>query len=190
MPHLRPLDPADTATLRLVAQRMGATLDEVIGDDPAHPRPSRAWLEDRVRHHLDPDRCEGTVLLLWPDEGGPPVAHCILRREDDGPPTGGVFATIWVHPGHRRQGLGATLLDAGEAWMRARGMVRARTDTATTNTKLRRLLADRGYRVVERAPDGSMVRLARPLAAEAEAETERDHADEHGDEVMEHDRLG
>jgi len=160
---VRPLDPHDDHLVALVAHRMGLTLDEVIGDDRSHHRYTQAWLEARVRAHLDPAQLEGGVLLAFLDDDPTPVGHTIVRRETDGPPDRGVFSTTWVSPHYRRLGVARVLLDHGEAWMVRRGMDWARTDTATHNSPLRVLFERRGYRVVERAPDGSMVRLARRL---------------------------
>lgn len=160
---IRPLALHEEPWIHLVAQRMAETLDEVVGVDRAHHRYSPAWLQDRVRHHLDPTRCEGCVFLAFVPDHPAPVAHTIVRREGENGLQIGVFATTYVSAAHRRRGIAGDLLDHGEAWMHARGLTSVRTDTATGNTPLRTLFERRGYAVVQTAPDGSMVRLQRTL---------------------------
>ena len=161
------LSSADTRWCALVARRMGETLDEVLGAGREHHSYSDAWLLDRVHHHLDPTRCEGAVFVAIPADDGPPVGHTIVRADHSKTPSSGVFSTTWVHADHRRAGVARALLDRGEAWFRARGLPVIYTDTASDNAPLQRLFERRGYRVVETAPDGSMVRLERSLSPPA-----------------------
>lgn len=160
---LRELTLAENPWIALVARRMGETLDEVIGRERDEFRYSQAWLEDRVRQHLDPACIEGAVFLAFISDGRDPVGHTVLRREDDGPATRGVFATTWVSPAHRRLGIARRLVERGERWMEERGMTSVRTDTAADNGPLCELFVRRGYEIIERAPDDSMVRLGRAL---------------------------
>ena len=153
MPTIRPLDRADPAELELVAQRMRLTLMEVLGDERGEAMYELEWLRDRVRFHLQPGR---EVFVLELD--GEVVGHTIVRDEGDGV---GLFSTTWIAPEARRRGLASALLDAGEGWMRARGLQVGQTCTATDNRGLRQLYEGRGYRVVEAADE--MVRLEREL---------------------------
>jgi len=81
--------------------------------------------------------------------------------------TYGLVSTTYVDPAHRRAGIADRLLDRGEVWIRAQGMVEAATWTSATNMRLIRLYEKHGYAVTEQAPnDGTMmVRLTKALAA-------------------------
>jgi hypothetical protein len=61
----------------------------------------------------------------------------------------------------RRLGIATSLLLRGEAWMVARGMTVAATDTALGNSRLIQLFEMHGYRIIETAEE--MVRLSKPL---------------------------
>ncbi len=153
MGTIRPLDRSSDAELELVATRMRATLQEVLDDERGEAMYSLDWLRERVRFHLEPGR---EVFVLELD--GAIVGHTIVREEPEGI---GLFSTTWVAPEVRRQGLATGLLEAGEGWMRQRGLRAAQTCTATDNSGLRRLYEGRGYGVVEEADQ--MVKLERPL---------------------------
>jgi GNAT superfamily N-acetyltransferase len=141
-----------------VAARMRWTLDEVLGADRTVANYDDAWLMDRVDAHLDPARLDGAVIVAL-DDGGSVVGQTIVRPDvHDGCPTG-LFSTTWVAPAHRRAGLAHQLLDRGEAWLAARGLMHVVTDTSSTNTPLLRLFSSRGYTIVVRSADGAMVRL-------------------------------
>ncbi len=153
--HIRPLDPASSAEIALVAERMRATLQQVLDPELGASMYSLEWLQDRVRQHLDP--ALGQVFLAL--EGGRILGHTIVRLE----PEHGLFSTTWVQPEARRAGVAALLLDHGEHWLMAMGADTLATNTSSTNTPLLRLYEGRGYRVTTRAQD--MVQLTRPVSS-------------------------
>lgn len=158
--RVRPLDAESEAELDLVAERMRATLEEVLGEERGRAMYTLDWLRDRVRFHLDPARSTGAVFVA---EDGAIVGHTIVRVEQDEDGSRfGLFSTTYVAPTHRRAGVAKGLLARGEAWMREHGMRRAATDTSATNEKLISLYEQHGYAIVLRA--GEMVRLAKALA--------------------------
>lgn len=156
---VQPLDPVDDAGIALVAQRMRATLEEVLGAERGHAMYSLDWLQQRVRWHLDPEHCTGAVFLAT-DTAGVVVGHTIVRVETALSSTG-LFSSTYVVPAARRGGVAALLLDRGERWMRDHRLTRAATNTAATNGPLISLYQDRGYRIV--LAEGEMVRLSRTL---------------------------
>ncbi|HLK14530.1 MAG TPA: GNAT family N-acetyltransferase [Fimbriimonadaceae bacterium] len=140
---VRPINPARDAEIELVAQRMRATLIEVLGEERGVAMYTPESLSDRVRFHLDPSRCTGEVLLAETD--GEVCGHTIVRvQEESGSPVG-LFSTIYVDPRHRGKGVATALLERGEEWMRARGMAEFVTYTAPWNETLRHILTARGY---------------------------------------------
>ncbi len=159
--RIRPLDPTEDAEIELVATRMRATLVEVVDPDNGAAMYTMDWLRDRVRWHLNPDKCTGQVFLAARDDGHI-SGHTIVRAEttDDGRPFG-LFSTFYVAPEARHQGLGGALLARGEAWMVTRGLVEAATFTAVTNRPLIALCEGRGYTLTPAPPE--MVRLSRAL---------------------------
>lgn len=160
-PRIRPLDPASTHEIRLVAERMRATLVEVLGERRGTAMYTLSWLEERVREHLDPSRLTGAVWLAL-DEADRIVGHTIVRLDhDDQGDEIGLFSTIYVVPEARRNRVAQALIARGEAWMRSNGIRRAFTYTAADNTRLHRLFERLGYEVVDQR--GEMVRIARSL---------------------------
>lgn len=140
--------------VELVAQRMRATLVEVVGarGGDLYDMP---WLRDRVRQHLDP----GFGAVWVADQGHDRVVgHSIVRDEG----ATGLVSTTWVHPEHRRRGVADRLLDHGERWLMARGATTLATNTAHDNTPLIRLFARRGYAITTRADE--MVQLTRSVS--------------------------
>lgn len=103
------------------------------------------WLMDRVKFHLDPDKCSGQVFLAIGEEGTV-AGHTIVRIENEEAGPIGLFSTTYVHPDYRRRGAAQALLDRGEAWMRERRMSRALTYTDRDNEPLKKLFTERGYR--------------------------------------------
>lgn len=121
-----------------------------------------AWLQNRVREHLDPTRYDGQVFVA--ESEGDILGHTIVRveREEDGEYFG-LFSTFYVAPEARGQGVAKELVHTGEAWMRERSLRVARTYTAANNLKLISLMEGYGYRIELRKND--MVVLARRLSA-------------------------
>lgn len=115
---IRPIAPGSDEEIAWVASRMRATLVEVLGKDRGGTMYTHEWLCERVRFHLDSDRCDGAVFVA---DGEGLRGHTIVRREtwEDGS-TFGLFSTFWVEPESRRSGLGALLVATGEGWMRSR----------------------------------------------------------------------
>jgi GNAT superfamily N-acetyltransferase len=163
---IRPLAADDDDAVALVAARMRATLEEVLGEARGRDMYSLDWLRGRVRWHLDPARAAAGFVLEGDD--GAIVGHTLVREEpgEDGAPVG-LFATTYVLPAARRRGAATALLRHGEAWMRRRGLPQAWTYTADRNLPLIGLYQREGY-VITLAVD-AMVRLAKPLGAAVSA---------------------
>ena len=166
---LRDLDAACEADLEWVASGMHLTLVEVEGEKGRQDYPL-TWARTRLRELLDPARrhTAHVYLAVAQDDPGRIAGHTILRISEmpDGR-TYGLVSTTYVDPAHRRAGIADRLLDRGEVWIRAQGMVEAATWTSATNMRLIRLYEKHGYAVTEQAPnDGTMmVRLTKALAA-------------------------
>ena len=155
-----PIDPANAEHIDLVADRMRATLVEVMGQS-GEDLYSVPWLQDRVRWHLQPDACDGQVFLAHrgPNEI---VGHVIVRVEAHSPDVPlGLISTIYVDPMFRRRGVARLLLDAGEAWLLSRQSGILATDTSAANVALIQLFESRGYAITFRSPEKLMVRLSR-----------------------------
>lgn len=160
---IRPLDRQARGELYLLAKRMRATLIEVLGNEEGRAMYSLAWLRGRALFHLDPKRCTGEIFVSVGDDGRT-TGHCIVRveQEANGAPFG-LFSTTYVAPSSRRRGIAEEFLRRGEAWMVARGLRRAATDTSSSNAKLIALYRKHGYEIVLERTDRSMVRLAKRL---------------------------
>lgn len=161
-PGIRPIDPDSAAEIRLVASRMRETLIEVLGEDRGGSMYSLEWLEQRVRWHLDASAVTGAVFLAQ-DDTGAILGHTIVRLEtgESAHATVGLFATTYVHPDARRDGVASALLQHGERWLREHGMTEALTYTDKDNSKLQQLYTQHGYTLYP-APD-DFVRLAKAL---------------------------
>jgi len=158
--RLRDLDPLSEAEITLVAERMGATLVEVEGQELY----DLDWRIARVRWHLEAANVEARVVLGI-DEGGAIVGHTILRVE-----LGlGLVSTSYVIPQARRQGFAAAFLQDAEAWFRARQLPLTATWTSSTNEPLIALYGRHGFAEDQRGPNDftgtMMVRLAKRLSA-------------------------
>lgn len=157
---IREIDPGSAGEIALVAERMRATLVEVLGEERAVAMYSIDWLVDRVRHHLDPARSTGAVFVACAEREI--VGHSIVRVENDGGGASyGLFSTTYVAPEHRRSGVATALLERGEQWMRERALPLAATATSQANAKLIGLYEKHGYTIVLRA--GEMLRLEKRL---------------------------
>lgn len=160
---VRPIDPASAEEIALVAARMKRTLVEVLGEAQGAGMYSDAWLEERVREHLDPARLNGQVFVSQ-DDGGAITGHTIVRVErDEGGHAFGVFSTTYVEPGSRRSGVADALIARGEDWMRERGVTAAQTWTSDTNDPLLALFRKHGYTVTLSVPEKRMVVLSKAL---------------------------
>ncbi len=151
--RIEPLDPTDRDAVALVATRMRATLQEVLGPDRGAAMYTLDWLEDRVRQHLGRD--DRAVLLAVDDAV---VGHTIVRMEPDAL---GLVSTTRVHPDRRRHGVAAALLEAGSAFLVGQGARTLATWTDADNTPLIALYERAGFAVDRRDEEHSMVRLAR-----------------------------
>ena len=149
----RPIVPDSEPEIALVANRMRATLMEVLGNDRGEAMYTLEWLRERVRCHLDPSHCDGEVLLSIGDSGDI-HGHIILRVEtsEDGLKYG-LFSTIYVEPNARREGRALELIKAGEAWFQARSLPYASTNTDPMNLPLIRLYESVGYQVTSQSED-------------------------------------
>ena len=164
---LRDIDPLNDAEIALVAERMGATLMEVEGQELY----DFDWRVQRVRWHLDPANTEARVVL-GVDAEGAIVGHTTFRVEHEEGEQGrrfGLVSTSYVIPSARRQGLAAAFLQEAEAWFRARQLPLAATWTSSTNAPLIALYARHGFAEDQRGPNDLtgtiMVRLAKKLSA-------------------------
>ncbi|MBS2035890.1 GNAT family N-acetyltransferase [bacterium] len=154
---IRHLDIARPEEILWVAERMRRTLIEVLGRAEGEALYTMDWLEQRVRYHLNGERCLGAVFISsLPD--GCRLGYTIVRQELDGL---GLFSTTYVERSWRRQGVAQALLQRGEEWMRQQGLRQAVTYTADHNLKLQKLYLARGY-LLEAAENG-FVRLQREL---------------------------
>lgn len=122
---------------------MRATLDEVLGAERSAAVHTDAEIAGRLAWHLAPGR-EAAVLLAR-DGAGACLGHVLLRVELRDDERFGLFATLYVTPEARRRGVAGALVEAGEAWMVARGLDRARTWTHAGNRALASLFGARGY---------------------------------------------
>ncbi|MBS1721697.1 MAG: GNAT family N-acetyltransferase [Armatimonadetes bacterium] len=160
MARIRDIDPSNEAEIILVAERMRATLMEVVGAEEGEAMYSMDWLVDRVKFHLDPGRCTGRVILA---ELGTEIAgHCILRveKDEDGAEFG-LFSTFYVAPERRRRRIADRFVDLGEEWFKSLGLGCARTYTAETNDPLHRLMESHGYVIELRKNE--MVSFMKPI---------------------------
>ena len=162
--RVRLFDRESAAELDLVAERMRLTLIEVLGDEVGGDMYSLDWLRDRVRWHLDPETCVGEAFVAEAP-GGELLGHTIVRvdeAEGDAPPDG-LFATTYVTPEARRQGVADALLERGERWLLERGMTTLATATSESNHGLIRLFEGHGYAITLRVPERGMVRLSKTV---------------------------
>lgn len=141
---VRPIECLDVEEIQWVAAGMRLTLMEVMGESEGEALYTLQWLEDRVRFHLDPERCLGQIFICASGDGIR-LGYTIVRREGPGL---GLFSTTYVDPRWRRQGVAQTLLARGEEWMRLQGLSRAVIYTAEHNRKLHQLYISRGYRLL------------------------------------------
>lgn len=64
--------PVEECEIEIIAERMRATLVEVLGEARGQAMYTMEWLRDRVCFHLDPARSTGAVLVA--EEAGGVVA--------------------------------------------------------------------------------------------------------------------
>lgn len=157
---MREIDPNSEAEIRLVAERMRLTLIEVLGEERGGSMYSMEWLVDRVRFHLDLERCRGAVFLAE-SGGGAVIGHTILRVEPEEPEGTGLFTTIYVESDFRKLRVASSLLACGEEWFREQRLVRAVTYTDTNNVRLIGLFQKHGYELT--AMPNDFVALSRFL---------------------------
>jgi GNAT superfamily N-acetyltransferase len=157
---IRPIDACNDREIELVADRMRATLVEVIGEK-GHNMYTPEWLRNRVRWHLGGNKHVGRVLLAV-DSTGAIIGHIIARVEDSSTEAPvGLVSTVYVCPPSRRRGVAKALLDATEAWLIAQQVATLATDTSETNRPLIELFLQRGYAVTFHSIEKRMVRLTR-----------------------------
>lgn len=166
---LRDLEVTSEADFEWVANGMHLTLVEVEGEK-GHQAYPLTWARARLGELLDPARrhTAHVYLAVAQDDPGRIAGHTILRINEmpDGRPYG-LVSTTYVDPVHRKAGIADRLLDRGEAWIRAQGMVEAATWTSATNIPLIRLYKKHGYAVTEQARHNNgtmMVRLTKAVS--------------------------
>lgn len=164
--HLRDLDPNQPAEIELVAQRMRDTLIEIEGAERGAALYTLAWLEARVRWHLDPANTIARVVLAV-TEDNTPCGHTIFRIEHDTHGAFGLISTTYVLPAFRRHGVAQTLLECAETWFAGHKLPRCCTWTSSTNHPLIALYTRNGYEEADRGPndltDTMMVKLEKVL---------------------------
>jgi ribosomal protein S18 acetylase RimI-like enzyme len=89
-------------------------------------------------HRLDQDG--GEYLVAWED--GVPVGHAHVDWRHDPPEV----QDVYVDEAHRRRGIAATLSEAAEELVRARGFDRIALDVDVENAPARALYEKLGYR--------------------------------------------
>lgn len=138
---------------------MQKTLVEVLGEERGKTMYSMAWLVERVRFHIDSDRCRGEVFIAETEGARKFAGHTIVRIElEDGQPFG-LFSTFYVVPEFRRRLVATALIQRGEEWMKDRGLERAATDTSLTNDRLIQLCKKQGYKKIFQ--NAEMLRLSK-----------------------------
>lgn len=167
---IRAIDAASTTEVTLVAQRMRQTLVEVEGEAVGTALYSMAWLVERVRWHLNAEKCTGAVFLAI-DMDEKIVGHTIVRVELEEPDRSfGLFSTTYVDPVARRHAVASELLVHGERWMKQLGLDEAATWTSQSNSKLIRLYAKHGYVATQNHTHETtgtlMVKLTKAFASE------------------------
>lgn len=157
--RLREIDPNSDAEINLVAERMGKTLQEVLGEERGTEMYSRQWLVDRVRWHLSG---EVSALVLVAEDASEKISgHAIARIEIDDTLPLCLFSTIYVEPTARGTGLAGRLMERVEAWARQQGSLSIRYNTAHDHTRLIGMFERRGFSITLRA--GEMVQLTKAL---------------------------
>lgn len=158
--RIRELNVDNPEEVALVAERMKLTLMEVLGEARGSAMYTSEWLIARVLWHLDPSVCVGAVFVAENVDHGI-VGHTIVRKVDDGGDLHGLYATTYVTPETRNEGVAGLLLNRGEAWMRSLSLPTAMTATSTTNAPLIALFEGHGFAVHDH--HGEMLRLKKPL---------------------------
>ena len=163
-PHIRVVLPESSAEILLIAERMLATLVEVLGEERARSMYTLDGAVQKVMWHLKSAEVVGEVFVVETAEGVI-VGHTIVRvDEDEEGQEIGLFGTTYVIPAARNAGLAASLLKRGEQWMLAQGMNQAVTYTDEHNIKLQNLYRDQGYTMSEMPKQ--FVKLAKSLRNE------------------------
>jgi GNAT superfamily N-acetyltransferase len=159
--QIRPLDPASSHEIELVAARMKQTLVEVLGEEEGTALYSMEWLVQRVRWHLDPLQTTATIYLAEAADGHI-AAHAIARIEHEGDGERyGYFSTVFVEPASRNKGVARALIARVESWLRSMNMPRVVYNTAGHHAPMIRLLERHGFRITHRAAE--MVQLTKLL---------------------------
>lgn len=102
-------------------------------------------------------------LLKWEEAAGGRLLGCVWLAPREG--TTWYLGSLAVDPGRQNGGLGRTVLEAAEAWVRARGGTRVRMSVINVRVALIEWYERRGYRltgVTEPFPYGDD-RFGRPL---------------------------
>ena len=161
--HIRSVLPESSDEIKLIAERMLATLVEVLGEEQSR---SMYTLDDaiqRVMWHLTSNEVVAEVFVVE-NTNGSILGHTIVRIDDDGEGQEiGLFGTTYVIPTERNTGVASSLLLRGEKWMVSKGMNQAVTYTEKNNTKLQNLYRNHGYTMSPMPKD--FVKLAKALAA-------------------------
>jgi GNAT superfamily N-acetyltransferase len=165
--RIRPIDPHSADEIALVALRMRETLIEVEGEETGVALYTMEWLKERVRWHLDAQKCTGAVFISE-NSNGYITGHTLVRIEvDEAGKRFGLFSTTYVEPVFRKQSVASLLTAHGESWMTGQGLSLAATWTSASNTKLIGLYEKHGYAIDARhtheVTNTPMIRMAKVL---------------------------
>lgn len=155
--EIRPIDPNSPVEIKLVANRMGVTLDEVLPKSSDHPQYEVSWLIQRVQQHISGELSAQVYLAVYQEEI---IGHTIVRIEDK---NFGLFATTYVTPKFRKHQVASKLIIQGEKWMLDYSLSLSKTYTDQQNFKLIKLFEKHGYTITEVVDSNNMLILSKSL---------------------------
>lgn len=141
MPIIRPLVEADAEAVQDAARESWlATYGSIYDAEFIHD-----WIDQKYAPEIlraDAGRvAAGEVFFHVAADGDRVAGFCHVAATDEG----GVMYRIYLRPAYVGRGIGSALLDAAEAWMRARGIARYRCWVHRDNALGRRFYARRGF---------------------------------------------
>jgi ribosomal protein S18 acetylase RimI-like enzyme len=100
--------------------------------------------EDEWRDWLG--RADGARLIAYVDDEPAGIAAVYLRQEErDDPGPVPELVSMWVHPGHRKSGVGRALVDEVVAWVAQHGFDEVRLMVAAENDAAERFYERIGF---------------------------------------------
>ncbi|MBY0316952.1 MAG: GNAT family N-acetyltransferase [Bdellovibrionales bacterium] len=143
---IREINSSSNDEISWVAERMRATLIDVLGRNIGEGLYSMDWLNERVRWHIDSKKTTGKVFISENPEQEK-TGQAIARLEHRDGERYGYFATLYVEPNFRRQGIAAQLMLQVERWFKKLKMSKIVYNTAKSNDRLISLFKRQGYRI-------------------------------------------